>query len=182
VKPVGVVNRRLATALNRLMLAEQQEVANLEGAATALNRATAAAIERARPDWVAWQEATAAGFAIDAAAAIGRVERAQRVASGLLARRQLLFGVNSADLAAAQRQVRKHGLARSLLSSMRQLDLNGILIAFAQKEFLAGSFGAESFSLTDELSAPSVISTERAFATALRHFADRIPHVGHPPS
>jgi hypothetical protein len=182
VKPSGVVNRRLATALTRLMLAEEQEVANLEGAATALNRATAAAIERSRPHWVAWQKSAAADFAIHAAAAIGRVERAQRTATRLLAQRRLLFGVGSADLAAAQRQVRRHGLARSLVSSMRALDVDKILIAYAAKGFVAGSFGAQSFSLTAELSTHSVMSTEKALATSLRHFAARIPSAGRPPA
>jgi len=65
---------------------------------------------------------------------------------------------------------------------MRRLDVSDILIAFAQKEFLAGSFVAESFSLTDELSAPPVISTEQALATTLRHFAAQIPPAGRPPS
>jgi hypothetical protein len=182
VKPGGVVDRTLATALNRLMKAEAQEVANLEAAGLALDRATDAQVEGNRPDWVAWQESAAAGFALGAAGAIGRVVTAERSVTRLFEARRLRFGVGSADLAAAQRTVRKHGLARRLVQAMQSLGVTEVLIAYAQSEFLKGNFGPATFSLAGELSAQPVISAERAFGSALRHFAARIPHVRRPPA
>ena len=180
VRPSGVVDRQLAATLSRLMLAEQQEVLNLGGMATALNRATAAQIERSRPDWVAWQEATAAGFAVHAAAAIGRVARAQRSVASLLLAKRLVFGVGSVDLQVAQRAVRHHGFARPLAAIMRRLGLSELLIAYAQKGFVNGTFGAQSFSLTRELSAPTTSSYETALARSLRQFAAATPSAKRP--
>lgn len=182
VKPAGVVDRTLAAALNRLMESEAQEVANLEAAALALDRATDAEVEGNRPDWIAWQESAAAGFALGAAGAIGRVVTAERSVTRLFVARRLRFGVGSADLAAAQRTVRKHGLARRLVQTMQSLGVTAVLIAYAQTEFLKGNFGPQTFSLAGELSAQSVTSTERAFGSALRHFAARIPRVRRPPA
>lgn len=182
VKPTGVVDRTLATALNRLMETEAQEVANLGAAALALDRATDAQVEGNRPDWVAWQESSAAGFALGAGRAIGRVVTAERSVTRLFAERRLRFGVGSADLTAAQRTVRKHGLARRLMQTMQSLGMTEVLIAYAQSEFLKGNFGPQTFSLAGELSAQSVTSTERAFGSALRHFAARIPRVRRPPA
>lgn len=181
VTPAGVVSRSLAHPLAALMLAEQQEVLNLEAMATALDRATAAQIERSRPDWVAWQQGVAAGYAIHAAAAIGRVERRERTVARLFKQRRMLFGVGSVDLRLAQRAVRRHhAFVPSLVSEMRYLGMSSILIAYATEGFTRGNFGSESFSLTDTLAAPAALSSESGLARQLRQFAAATPRATRP--
>ncbi len=164
------------------MLAEQQEVLNLAAMDDAMNRATAARYLRGRQDWVAWQEASAAGYAIHAAAAVLRVIVAQRTAGAALSKKRLLFGVGSTDLSVAQRQVRHFGFAPVLSSAMSRLGLQPALIAQARQGFLSASYGSLSFSLTQFFSTSLVYTAERSFASALRHFAARTPAAGQPPS
>jgi hypothetical protein len=182
VPSTGVIDRRTALKLSTLMLAEQQEILNLEAMDDAMNRATAARYLRGRQDWVAWQEASAAGYAIHLAAAVLRVVNAQRTASAALIKKRLLFGVGSTDLSVAQRHVRQSGFAPVLSSAMARLGLQPALIAQARQGFLSARYGTESFSLTQFFSAPLVYAAERQFASALRHFAARIPAAGRPPS
>lgn len=178
----GIVDRKTARALSRLMQAEQQEVLALGALCTALNRATAARYERGRSDWVKWQLAAAAGFARKTAAAIGRVTKAEGPASRALIRHKLLFGVGAVDLKLAQRNVRKHGLARKVVADMKQLGLTQALIAHVQAEFLATKAANLSFSLSGQLAAPKAIAGEKAAAAQLRHFAARIPPASKPPA
>lgn len=182
VHPAGVIDRRTAAKLSRLMLAEQQEVLNLEAMDTAMNRATAARYLRGRQDWVAWQEASAAGYARRAAAAVLRVVKAQRPAAAALEGKHLLFGVGSTDLKVAQRHVRHRGFAPVLSAAMARLQLPSLLVIQARQGFVTANFGTLSFSLTQFFSAANVYAAERQFAAALRHFAARIPAVSKPPS
>ncbi len=182
VRAGGVVTRQMAAAMSRLMLAEQQEVVNLGAFNTALNRATAALIERSRADWVAWQASAAAGFALHAAAAIGRVRVAERALTRSLVHARLLFGVGPVDLRRAQRYVRAHGLARSVTDVMTTLGVPPILLALIKDGFVNAGLGPTSFSLSQYFSSPTVTAGEKRCADALRHFAARIPRAGRPPS
>jgi hypothetical protein len=183
VRAAGVVNRRLARSLSHLMQAEQREVGLLDALDTAMNRATFARYNGSRKDWVAWQEASAAGFASRAAGAIGQVITDQRaVARGLVAKK-LLFGVGVEDLRLAQRRVRHHGLAGYLVGAMRRLGLTPHEIVKIKQGFLGVKpTGLLSFSLSEQLSAPNVLAKERNLQRGLRAFAARIPPAGRPPS
>jgi hypothetical protein len=180
--PRGTVDHRLANAMSGLMLAEQAEVVNLEAVVSAMNRASAAAYLRTRRDWVAWQESAAAGFARQAAVAVGRVIRAERTVSRLLVKRRLLFGVGSEDLALTKRKVRREGLASSLKATMLSLGLQPGLITYCQNAILNSNLGTLSFSLARNLAAASVIGGQQKLAAGLRHFAGRIPLVSGPPA
>jgi hypothetical protein len=57
-----------------------------------------------------------------------------------------------------------------------------VLIAQARQGFISASYGSLSFSLTQFFSTSLVYTAERSFASALRHFAARIPAAGQPPS
>jgi hypothetical protein len=177
-----VVSRKLAAALTALMQAEQAEVLNLYAVDVALNRATEARYLRGREDWVKWQEATAAGYARRTAATIGGVIRAQRRASRGLLRSHLPFGVGSADLNLAHRNVRKYGLARSMVSLMHSFGFDSSLVSHIAQYFRQTSFGSLSFSLSEFLGAAQQISGESEFRSALTHFADRVPPAVRPPS
>jgi hypothetical protein len=175
VKPTGIVTRQVASALSRLLRAEDQEVANLVAMNTALNRATAARINRSRPDWAAWQEYQAARFARQAAAAIGHViPAAQRVTQAFV-HSGLLFGVGPADLQAAQRRVRAHGFPAAIRRTMSVLGVPPPWIAAGRAIFLQANIGPTSYGLTQYLSSASVIGAEKGCANALVRFAARIP-------
>jgi hypothetical protein len=178
----GIVDRRTAGALTALMGAEQSELVNTRALITSLNRASAATYLRGRSDWVAWQEAAAARFAARAAGAIGRVIRAQRAASQALMRKRLPFGIGAEDLKLAHRAVRRHGLAGSVAAVMQRLGLTKAMIALCVSKFEATSFGQRSFNLTETISDPATIASERGFQAALRHFAARVPVASRPPS
>ncbi len=180
----GVVDRRTAALLTSLMRAEQSEVLNLAALTTSLDRATFATYLRGRGDWTTWQESAGAGFALRAAAAIGRVIKAQRAVTAALVRKHRLFGVGSLDLKLAKRAVRQHGLARPLVAAMRHLGLNDAAIALCAKSFRQAqtTFGVLSYNVSQVLSQSDAIAGERGFASALRHFAARIPPTSKPPS
>ncbi len=182
VKPHGTVTRGMARDLSRLMLAEQQEVLNLEALDTAMNRATYASFLSSRADWLRWQLAAAAGFAHHAEAAVGRVISAQRIVTHDLVARKLLYGVGSVDLKLAQSRVKHHGLAHSLVATMTHLGLIPGVITLIQNGFVHRSAKKLSFSLTQLLSSSFVIGDERMLITALRHFMARTPRAGRPPS
>lgn len=178
----GIVNRGMAAAMSRLMLAEQQEVVNLGAFFTAMNRATAALTERSRPDWVAWQQSAAAGFAHHAASAIGRVIRGQRAVTHAFVRSRLRFGVGPVDLRLAQRRVRAHGFTAGVTQIMSSLGITPILLAYERTTFLTAGPLPTSYSLSDYLSSSTVITDEKNCALALRQYAARIPAAGRPPS
>jgi hypothetical protein len=182
VKPTGVVTRGIARDLSRLMLAEQQEVLNLEALDTAMNRATYASYSASRVDWSRWQLAAAAGFAHHAEAAAGRVISAQRLVTRDLVAKKLLYGVGIVDLRLAQSHVKHHGLAPSLVAAMRRLGLIPAAITQLSAGFVHLKGKAASFSLTKLISSPFVISDEQSLITALRHFMARTPRAGRPPS
>jgi hypothetical protein len=180
--PRGIVDRRTAAALSALMRAEQAEIVDLHALVTSMNRATEATYIRGRSDWVAWQLSAAAGFSARTAGAIGRVIRAQRVATAALRHRGLPFGVGSEDLKLAQRQIRRHGLAARIDSALQAQGLTAPEIAFCVREFAGTSFGQMSFSLSQIISEPSTIAGERGFAAALKRFSARVPRASKPPS
>lgn len=176
----GIVSRRLARALSRLMQAEQKEVLDQEALVISLNRATEASYFRGRQDWVSWQMSQAARYATRTANDISRVIAAQRGATTSLVRHKLLFGVGSADLRYAQRTVRRHGINPGVLSILNQFGLGQQASKFA-REFESANFGQLSFSLSQFFSQPATISGERAFQTSLRHLAARVPAASQPP-
>jgi hypothetical protein len=178
----GVVDRRTAGAMSRLMQAEQAEVLNLQATDTSLNRATTAQAARGRADWIAWQLAAAARFATRTANAIGAVISDQRAVSRALIRRHLPFGVGSVDLKLGQRRIRRHGLAPSVRATMQSIGMDALTIAFCINAFETADYGQYSFSLTQYLAQPSTIRGERGFQAALRHFAARVPPTSQPPS
>jgi hypothetical protein len=183
VRPWGVVNRKLARHMSWLMQAEQRYVLWLDAMDTAMNRATFARYNQTRKDWVAWQESSAAGYAIRAAAALGQVIKQQPVVARELIAKRLLFGVGVTDLKLSQRRVRRHGFARFLVRAMRRLGLTGPAIAHIQSHFVSiKPQGGFSFSLTGLLDSAPLLSKERAFQSTLREFAARIPPAGRPPS
>ena len=182
VQASGVVDSRTAAALSRLLLAEQQQVVNLEAMETALNRATAAQIERQRPDWARYQQSAAGGFALHAAAATGRMITLQKAASQALVAKKLLFGVGPVDLKMAQQTVKK---AREFIPMIGSLLLGfGVttpMIGAAEVQFVLANLGPTSVSLSQYLDSTTLIGGERNLITALRHYAARIPHAGRPP-
>lgn len=180
VRPDGLAGRRLATALSALMRAQQAEMLNVLAMTISLNRATEAAAQRTRPDWVSGQEATAAGYARRAAVAITHELRAQGTVSQRLQRGHLLFGLGSADLAGAHQLVREHGLAGSLTRAMRALGMDSQALALCAKTFLKTTFGQQSFSLTRYLVDSKVVGFEKGFRSALTHFASRVPTASRP--
>jgi hypothetical protein len=178
----GVVDRKLAGQMTALMQAEQAEVIDLYALDVSMNRATEARYERGRDDWLKWQEAIAAGYARRAAAAIVRVERAERQVSRTLMRRKLLFGVGSADLNVARRTVRRHGLTRSLVAQLHAFGFDDSLVSHSAQFYELTDFGTLSFSLSQVLGQPSALAAEDEFRGALNHFAARIPAAQRPPS
>ncbi len=182
-KPVvyahGVVDRRLARKLSRLMQAEQSEVTNLEALDTSLDRATEASADRTRSDWVAWQMWLAAGYANRAAGAISNVIADQRVATKSLVSHGLLYGVGSADLSFAQQHVRARGINPSVLGVMQQFGLADQTSKFVQALEQA-NFGSLSFSLSQFFSQQSTITAEQNFQAALKELAGRIPEAAQP--
>jgi hypothetical protein len=181
VRPHGVVNRRLASAMNALMAAEQSEVLNLQALAATMNKATEASHERARSDWLHWQLAVAARYASRAAGAIGGVMRWQRTVSRLLHRRHLLMGVGSADLRLAQRQVRRHGISSEIRAQMQRLQMGDFQVRICTQAVTSTSFGPLSFSLAEILANRTTILGERGMQSALRSFARRTPPASPPP-
>jgi hypothetical protein len=184
-KPVvhrsGIIDRRTAAAMSSLMQAEQGEVVSLQALDTSLDRAQTAFFTRGRSDWGRWQLAAAGRYASRVAGAIGSEIHWQHVVTADLLKRNRPYGVGSTDLKLSQRQVRRHGFARGLAAVMQTLGLAGAMPALTH-EFLAISFGFQSFNVTQVLSTADVISAERSFATSLRQFAARIPPASKPPS
>jgi hypothetical protein len=169
----------MATVMTRLMQGEQQEVVNLVAMNTALNRATYA-LQDSRPDWSQYQTYMAANFARHAADAISRLIGRQRAVTKALVQRKLMFGVGDADERAAQRSVRKHGFPRGVQQAMVSLGADPLTLAFVKDSFLHAKPVAITYSMSKYLSSSSVITRERQCASALRHFANRIPAVSQP--
>jgi hypothetical protein len=178
----GIVSRKMARALSRLMQAEQAEVLDLQALVTSLNRATAASFLANRKDWVKWQMAAAARFARYVANDLDRVISAERGATRALAKKRLLFGVGSTDLTLGQRKVRKQGLAPSVTTALSRWGLTPYF-KLLTTNFLGTNFGPTSFALSKFISqtAPTV-TFQRGFQSALRSFAARIPPASKPPS
>ena len=164
VRPSGIVDRQTADALTALTAAEQSQLVNLQALITSLNRATAATYLRGRSDWVAWQSSAAAAFARHTAFAIGRVIRAQRAASHALLSVRLPFGIGAEDLKLAHRAVRRRGLAASVTAVMHRLGLSPAMIALCLAKFQATSFGQRSFNLSETISDPATITSERGLS------------------
>ncbi len=180
VKREGAVGGRLATSINALMLDQQTETLNVLAMEVSLNRASEARYQRTRQDWMKWQEWMAARYARRAAAAITRALGAQRAVTRALAHKRWLFGIGSADLSFAHRQVRRQGLAGSLQTTMRQIGMDSGAIALSAKTFLKTTFGQQSFSLTRYLVDPKALAFEKGFRSALTHFANRTPAATQP--
>jgi hypothetical protein len=176
IKPSGIVNRRSATALSRLLSAEQQEIVNLLAMDIALNRATGATIS-SRSDWATYQTYVAARFAREAAGAMNALVSRQRSVTAALLRAGLRFGVGEADQHAAQRHVRAHGWPRAIKQNLLTLGMSAAAVRLAKSAFLNGNVGATTFSLSRQLSSTSVVKDERKCARALLQFADRTPTV-----
>jgi hypothetical protein len=183
VRASGVIDRRTAATLSRLLLAEQQQVLNLAGMATALNRATAALVTRTRADWARYQESAAGGFAIHAAAATQRMIADQRAAERALIAKKLLFGVGPVDLKKAQKTVkRQRAFVPNVNNLITRFGLALPQIGAAEAEFVIANFGPTSVSLSQYLTSSTLVGGERALIRALRHYAARIPHAGVPPT
>jgi hypothetical protein len=178
----GSVSRKLAAAMTGLMRAEQAEVVNLYALGVSMNRATEARYERGRQDWLKWQEWMAAGYARRTAGAISGVIHGQRLVSRYMRRARLLFGVGSADLNLARRNVRRSGLVRPLVNLLESFGFDPSLVSHAADFFRATSFGTLSFSLPEFLGQHAVIVAEQEFQSMLRHFAARVPAAQRPPS
>lgn len=176
------VGRPLARILERLMRAEQDEIGALQGLVVSMDRATEASAGRGRSDWMRWQLAAAASFASRAGRALGRVISAQRTASHALLRRRLRFGIGSVDVRLARRQVRRHGLARTLKSAMAALAMSPDLIAACANELRGTAPPGVSINLSQLLASATTVQAERAFQGALTHFAARTPRASRPPS
>jgi hypothetical protein len=110
------------------------------------------------------------------------VIRAERAVAKAFSKHKLPFGVGAVDLKLAQRNVRKHGLARKLVAVLKSLGMNAGEVDIAQRTFLKTNFGQLSFSLTEQLGAAATAKKQRGFVGALRHFATRIPPAGKPPT
>ena len=180
VKPDALVSRSLASAMSNLLRAEQTEVVNLVAMETALDRATAAALQRSRPDWVAYQQYVAAGFARRAAAVIPKVITRERLVSRALSATGMLFGVGPADQTVSQRWIRKHGFPGGIRQDTFTLGLTQFLLGVAKTEFLKATLGPTSYSLSQYIASSSVIATEHGAASSLQQFAARIPAVPRP--
>lgn len=178
----GRVNKPTAAALTALVRAEQSEMLYLEALKVSLDRATAAQFERGREDWVAYQQAAAAGFARNTASALTRVIRAQKIASRALLRRHLQFGIGSVDIRLAKRAVHRDGLSAGLRDTFGSLGLDDSLRRFGIQLFASLNFGKLSFSLSQTLADPPVLAAEKALVVQLRHYASRIPPAPLPPS
>lgn len=179
VKATGIVTRRMAGAMRALLIAEQQEVANLVAMETALSRATAA-LKLGRRDWAGWQTYAAAGFARGAAQAIGRVIPAQQRVTKTLVRARLLFGVGAADERVAQRWVRRHGFPAPVQQIMSKLGASPVVLALARSTFVNSRTVPVTYSLARYLSSARVVGDEKKCMDALQAFAARIPLAPHP--
>jgi hypothetical protein len=179
VAPHGIVTRRMAGAMTRLMRAEQREDVNLVAMDVALNRATYA-LQASRSDWAHYQAYVAAGYARRAAAAIAGVIPAQRAVTKVLVRARLMFGVGGADQRAAQRYVRRHGFPSRIQQIMVSLGMDQITLAFVRYGFLHAKLGPVTYSMSRYLSSSSLIAKEKQCRGALRHFANRTPAVAQP--
>lgn len=182
VRRSGFVDRRAAAAFTALMQSEQAEILNLEALDASLNRATDASYIHGRQDWVAWQQAAAAQYALRVAAATGRVINAERAVTASLMRLHRPFGVGSQDLKLAHRQVASHGLAPALIAAMNRLGLTTEERQGLVRAFQAVTFNTLSFNVSQFLSESDVIAGQRSFIAALRHFAARIPPASKPPA
>jgi hypothetical protein len=179
VKPHGIVTRKMASAMTRLMQAEQREVVNLVATDIALNRATAA-LQDSRSDWAKYQTYIAAGFARHAAGAISSVIPAQRAVSKMLVGHHLMFGVGPADQRAAQKYVRKHGFPHRIQQIMVTLGMNQITLGLVKYAFLHAKLGPVTYSMSKYLASSAVISKEKQCRNVLLHFANRIPVTAQP--
>jgi hypothetical protein len=179
IKPSGIINGHTAVAFSRLLTAEQQEVVNLVAVAIALNRATYA-FNANRSDWSNYQTFLAAGFARQAAAAIGHVIPRQRAVSKALLNRGLRLGVGPADQKAAQRDVRKHGFPRQIRQIMVNLGMNSITLKLVKSAFVHAPPDPTTYSMSQYLSSGRVINQEKKAATALRQFASQTPSAPRP--
>jgi hypothetical protein len=180
IKPSGIVRRRTAFVMTRLLSAEQQEIANLVATDVALNRAFGATVA-GRQDWANYQTYTAALLARRAAAAIGHVIPRQRALTEALLRAGLKFGVGPADQSAEQRYVRKHGFPPAVTQVMQTLGNNSVTLALAKSAFVhAKTTSAMTFSMTRYLSSAIVIADEKKCARALVSFANGVPSVPRP--
>jgi hypothetical protein len=179
IKPSGIVSHHTASAMSRLLAAEQHEVVNLVAVDVALNRAFGATVA-GRQDWADYQTYTAALLARRAAAAIGSVIPRQRAVTQALLGAGLKFGVGPADQRGEERAVRKHGFPAALQQIMTTLGNNSITLAVAKSAFVHATPTAMTYSLSKYLSSASVIADEKKCAGALVSFAKGVPSAARP--
>jgi hypothetical protein len=181
IKATGIVTRHMASVMRSLLKAEQQEVGTLVAMDTALDRA-AGAVSRGRSDWAKYLAYVSAGFARQAADAIGVVIPRQRAVTKALIHAKLPFGVGPADQRAAQRYVRSHGFPPALQQIMLQVGMNSVTVSLAKYGFLHAKPNATTYSMSRYLSLAKVIRYEQNLASELRSFAGSVPAVSQPPN
>jgi hypothetical protein len=177
----GIIDRRTASTMTRLLQAEARELAFLQPLDTSLDRAQTAFFTRGRTDWVRWQLSAAAGYARKVANAIDSIIPLQRALTKALMKKHRPYGVGSTDLTLAQRRVRRQGFTPRLADVMKRLGLEGT-IPILVRTFVGADFRFLSFNVSQVLSQSDVIASERQFQSALRHFASRQKPASKPPS
>jgi hypothetical protein len=177
IRPHGVINRRTAGLMTRLLRTEATEAANLYALDLALDRSTAAKLTYNRPDWAGWQLYSAAGFARRAAAALRAEIPLQRAVSAALVARRLLLGLGPADLVLDQRKVRAHGLVPVL---RRALKVFGITSPGGEVSNVLKLRPGPTYDLSRLLGDGVTLGAERASANQLAAFAASVPRRSRP--
>jgi hypothetical protein len=173
VAPGGGISPAAASALNALNDAQMTSSAGVRALVTAVERAEGARKAR-NPEWERRQMLSAAGFASEAASALGREANLRKQAASALTAGgfpETALGGEQADL--LQARVVAQGVPAETASLLKSLNARPADVKYVGNEILTADTGTAS-SFPGLLAAPSALSQLARTAARLKSFAARI--------